>query len=150
MGALSNLITTHDVKLSRPHLKFLSGNYLTFSTKAKQSGGSSHCRICLDPSETISHIITSCSGMAAERKKLLIEFKSLCKNTKNKINFNKISEDEELLCQFILDPSSLNLPERVSINDPLLANFFKMSRDYCYLIDKIRIKLLIEKTKSSL
>ena len=140
--ALSNLITTHDVKMSRPHLKFLSGNYLTFSIKATQSGGSAHCRICLVPRETVSHIISSCLGMTDERGKLPLEYESLCLKTKTKINFNKISEDEELLCQFILDPSSLNLPERVCMNDPLLANFFKLSRDYCYLIDKIRTKFL--------
>ena len=48
--ALSNLITTHDVRLSKPHLKFLSGNYLTYSVRAKQSGGSSICKICLSGS----------------------------------------------------------------------------------------------------
>ena len=80
--------------------------------------------------------------MTEERGKLLLEYKSLC--LKTKINFNKILEDEELLCQFILDPSSLNLPERVCMNDPLLADFFKLSRDYCYLIDKIRNKFLSE------
>ena len=144
--ALSNLITTHDVKLSRPHLKFLSGNYLTYSIKATQSGGSSHCRICLDPCETVRHIITSCSGMNAEREKLLQEYKSLCINTQNKIDFEQISEDEALLCQFILDPTSLNLPVRVSMRDPLLAIFFKMSRDYCYLMDKIRTKIFSEIT----
>ena len=104
--ALSNLITTHDVKLSRPHLKFLSGNYLTYSIKATQSGGSSHCRICLDPCESVSHIINSCHGMNDERDKILQEYKSLCMNTKNKIDFEKISEDEAFLCQFFLDPTS--------------------------------------------
>ena len=75
--SLSNLITTQDVKISRPHLKFLAGNYLTYSTKATQSGGSAHCRICLFPRETVSHIISSCLGMTDEREKLLIEYKSL-------------------------------------------------------------------------
>ena len=96
--ALSNLITTHDVKM-----KFLSGNYLTFSIKAAQSGGSAHCQNCLVPRETVSHIIRSCQGMTEERGKLLPAYKSLCLKTKTKINFNKILEDEELLCQFILE-----------------------------------------------
>ena len=87
--------------------------------------------------------------MNAEREKLLQEYKSLCINTQNKIDFEQISEDEALLCQFILDPTSLNLPVRVSMHDPLLANFFKMSRDYCYLMDKIRTKLLSEIVNNS-
>jgi hypothetical protein len=28
--ALANLVTTKEVKLARPHLKFLAGNYLTY------------------------------------------------------------------------------------------------------------------------
>ena len=70
-------------------------------------------------------------------------------NTKNKIAFEKILEDEALLYQFILDPTSLILPERVSMNDPVLANFYKMSRDYCQPMDKIRTKLLSEIVNNS-
>ena len=43
--ALCIIITSYDVKLSRAHIKFLSGNYLTYKTKAEQSGGLPHCRI---------------------------------------------------------------------------------------------------------
>ena len=149
--ALSNLITTHDVKMSRSHIKFLSGNYLTYSIKAKQSGGSPHCKICPVPScdETYSHIISSCHGMAVEREKLLSDMKILCSNSRSSINFDKIVEDEKSLCQFVLDPTSLNLPTRVQLNDPLLGDFFRLSRDYCHLMDKIRTRLLKEKSKIS-
>ena len=57
--ALSNMITTHEVKLSRPHIKFLSGNYLTYQIKSEQSGGSPLCRIC-QSDETVSHVISTC------------------------------------------------------------------------------------------
>ena len=64
--------------------------------------------------------------MNDERDKILKEYKSLCMNTKkNKIDFEKISEDEAFLCQFILNPTNLNLPERVRMADPLLANVSK-------------------------
>ena len=109
---------------------------LLYSTKATQLRGSSHCRICLEPCETVSH---------AQWEKILLEFESLCiYEHKNKIDFEKILEDKALLCQFILDPTSLNLPKRVSMNDPLLPNFFKMSGDSYYLMEKIRTKLLSE------
>ena len=147
--ALSNLITTHQVKLSRPHLKFLAGNYLTYKIKADQSGGLPHCRICAtDCDETISHVISTCTGMTVQRERVLKEIKQLCKLTKNQINFDKLSESENGLCQFILDPTSLNLPMRVSLSDPLLPEFFKLSRDFCYLIDKTRIGLLKELEKN--
>ena len=144
--ALSNLITVHDVRLSRPHLKFLAGNYLTYGTRATQSGGSPHCRICpSDSEETVSHVISTCLGMENERKNLLCEYKQLCDLSKNRIDFDKICKSEKTLCQFVLDPTSLNLSSRVSPNDPLVNQFYRLSRDYCHLVDKTRIRLLKKK-----
>ena len=144
--SIANLMTTQDVKYSRPHLKFLSGNYLTYGTRAIQSGGSPRCKICpFGFEESVSHVISSCQAMSEERSKLLIEYRQLCSQTKNCINFESILEDEILMCQFILDPTSLNLPVRVSLNDPLVPQFFRLSRDYCFLMDKTRIELLKEK-----
>ena len=62
---LFNVVSTHEVKKSRSHLKMLSGDYFTYSIKAKQSGGSPRCRLCpsdLDEAEDIEHIITSCTA----------------------------------------------------------------------------------------
>ena len=146
--ALCNIITTREVKLSRPHIKFLSGNYLTYKTKADQSGGLPHCRICstgLD--ESVSHVISTCQAIAVEREKLLIELKDMCCATKNQIDFTKISLNEETLCQFILDPTSLNLPERVSLSDPLMTDFFNFCRNFCFKLDKTRCGLLSELEK---
>ena len=56
----SNIITTDDVKIMRPHLKMLGGDYLTYQIKSQQSGGSPQCRLCLSGTESISHIVYSC------------------------------------------------------------------------------------------
>ena len=59
--ALSNMATTNEVRISRPHLKFLAGNYLTYKIKAEQSGGSPRCRICTTgEEESVSHVISAC------------------------------------------------------------------------------------------
>ena len=79
---------------------------------------------------------------------MLENFNTLCKETKNEINFEEIVKSDDMLCQFILDPTSLNLPVRVSLQDPLLTEFFKLSRDFCFFIDKTRIGLLKEKEKN--
>ena len=148
--ALSNMVTAHEVKLSRPHVKFLAGNYLTYKIKSDQSGGSPRCRICQSGcDETVSHVISTCQGMAVERNRLLSEFKVLCSKTKNQIVFDDIIKSEELLCQFILDPTSLNLHTRVSLSDPLVPQFYKLSRDFCYILDKTRIGLLKEMENNS-
>ena len=88
------MTTTNDVKISRPHVKFLAGNYLTYQIKSEQSGGSPRCRICsTECSETVSNVKSTCSGMVIERERLLTEF-DLCKKTKNEIIFDEISKDE--------------------------------------------------------
>ena len=87
--------------------------------------------------------------MSAERKRMLFEFSELCKSTKNKIDFQSIMNDEEVLCQFILDPLSLNLKTRVSQSDPLVSEFVKLAGGYCHIIDKTRLQLL-NKMKNNL
>ena len=44
--AISGVTTLTDVKQMRPHLKMLSGDYLTYQTRSEQSGGSPDCRLC--------------------------------------------------------------------------------------------------------
>ena len=94
--------------------------------------------------ESVSHVISLCDAMSEERSKLLIEYRQVCIQTKNCINFENFLEDEKLLCPFILDPTSLNLPVRVSIHDPMVPQFYRLSRDYWFLMDKTRIRLLKE------
>jgi hypothetical protein len=94
-------------------------------------------------------VISTCQALSEQRKKVLEDFQKICKETENKINFEEIVKSDDMLCQFILDPTSLNLPVRVSLQDPLLTEFYKLSRDYCFLIDKTRTGLLKEMEKSS-
>ena len=85
--ALSNIITTREVQLSRPHIKFLAGNYVTYKIKADRSGGSARCRICLSGcDETASHILATCQGLNEVRVKVLPEMERLCTISKNNID----------------------------------------------------------------
>ena len=140
---VKNMISTWDVKRSRAHLKFLAGNYLTYQVKAAQSGGSARCRLCdTGLPESVSHIISVCSALEEQRNKLLIDLQNLCSLAQTNINLEEFKNKEEVLCQFILDPSSLNLSKRVSPQDPILPEFYKLSRDICYTLDKTRLGLL--------
>ena len=69
--ALFGLKTTMQVEKMRPHLKMLSGDYLTYSRIAlDRKSGDPSCRICRSYTsqpvapETIEHILTECKGMA--------------------------------------------------------------------------------------
>ena len=141
--ALQNIKSTHDVEKSRPHIKMLAGDYFTYQVRASQSGGSSHCRCCNDPSkpdEDIAHILLHCSAYIDIRERMLNEFRRLSENTNHKLIFDNL--DATNLSQFILDPSSLNLKHRISVNDPYLSDFIQLSRDLCYSINKKRLETL--------
>ena len=129
----------------------LSGNYLTFYKKSLQSGASPICILCTDNvNETLCHLITECSAIYKKRTQIIYEISILCDSTKNKIDFNRIITIKEELCQFILDPSSMNLLNRVSTYDPLLSDFFQLSRNLCYIIDKKRYTAINKIAKKSI
>ena len=147
--AIADLNTSWEVVRARPHMKFISGSYLTYQMKADQSGGSPRCRICdSGASETISHIITTCTRLEPDRSRILKEFQALCNMSLSKVNFDIIKQNEHTLCQFLIDPTSMNLPFRVSVNDSLMPQFFKLSRDLCYTLDKTRTNILTELSKT--
>ena len=147
--AISGLITARNINISKSHLKFLSGNYLTYSIRARQSNsGSPLCRICnLEEDETICHIVSRCYAFQEIRTRFIHEYTQLCMQTKNKIDFIPIMKEDDRFCQFVLDPTSLNLSTRVNISDPLVPHFFQLSRLYCYNLDKRRLQLLQEQSK---
>ena len=148
--AITDLNSTWEVRKARPHMKIIAGNYLTYQVKSEQSGGSATCRICDSGCpETIEHFITACKSLEPERQRIIPEFHALCKATKNKVNFEFIQNDENTLCQFIVDPTSMNLPQRVNLSDPLVSKFFTLSRDICYSLDKRRMNILRNLDKHS-
>ena len=84
--AISGLITTRSINIAKAHLKLLSGNYLTFSTRARQTGGSPLCRICdLNEDEDTCHIISRCAALHETRSRFISEYTELCKQTKMKL-----------------------------------------------------------------
>ena len=95
--ALNNILTSHQVKKSRIHLKMLAGNFLTFERKAKQSGGSSHCRSCAPllpsvstpPSEDLVHMLTMCTAYSDVRSRMCEEYSILCSLSKSRISWKR-------------------------------------------------------------
>ena len=141
--ALAGIYTPLDVKKSRVHLKMLAGDYLTFEAKAKQSGGSSLCRCCQDKSiESLQHILTECQAYKDIRSRIMPEYEEACTQIEGIIEFQSFAMENSALCQFILDPSSLNLHRRVNVADKALPNLFKISRDLCYAVSSERIRIL--------
>ena len=116
-----------------------------------QSGGSSKCRLCSDPNaptegpcESTEHLISQCTKFDSLRTKIKSEMNVICKEENIKINVETLSDKD--FTQYLLDPSSLNLQKRVNINSSALPQLFKISRDFCYAIDRTRVKVVKPKS----
>ena len=139
--AICNVLNTKEVMNMRPHIKVLSGDYLTFEKQSRQSGVSPDCRLCLSGErETICHLATSCFALDTTRQRLMTEIFKYC-NTHN-ILVKQYSGNKEMLTQFLVDPSSMNLPQRVNISDPTLPSLFKIIHDFWNAIHKERMQIL--------
>ena len=68
--SLLNIMTSHEVRQMRPHIKMLAGDYPTYSIQAAQSDGSPHCRLCFAPIDNIEHVVASCNATADSHCKL--------------------------------------------------------------------------------
>ena len=126
----------------------LIGDYLTYSVKATQSGGSPLCRCCspqTPENEDILHILAKCENYSDIRKRMLPEYKVLCFQSKTRLDFEEVTCDPKILTQFILDPSSFNLENRVNVSDPILPSLFQLTRDYCNAIHTKRMNTLQSK-----
>ena len=78
---------------------------------------------------------------------MLPDYQVLCIQSKTRIDFDAVICNSNVLTQFILDPSSFNLENRVNVCDPILPSLFQLSRDYCNAIHVRRMKII--QTKGS-
>ena len=147
-SSVSGVMTTNEVNNMRYHIKMLLGDFLTYKTKSEQSGGSPHCRFgCVsisgEPiSEDILHIVSSCFKTSQIHRRILSDIETLCGQASTIINFNTLIQNPEELTQFILDPSSLNLNQRISMSDPILPEIFRLSRQLCAALGQERKRQL--------
>ena len=70
---------------------------------------------------------------------MLPEYQVLCLQSKTRLDFKAVMFDATLFTQFILDPSSFNLENRVNVSDPIIPSLFQLTRDYCNAIHTKRM-----------
>ena len=141
---LNDVNNSRQVKWMIPHTQMLIGCYFTGFLLSKQE--TQFCPLCKTSVTTyvdsLVHLLVICGTLAEERERLLAEFDLLCHETTNNLSLSIVSNSHEELCQFILDPASMNLMHRVHLTDPALSKFLKLSRDFCFLFDKRRKEIL--------
>ena len=116
--------------------------------KIQISRGSPHCRLCTESSqpaqhiENLTHILTQCNTYSEVRNRILFQMEIICVRAQSNIEFKNIMSDKQQLSQFILDCTSLNLPNRINEKDPICPMIFSLSRDLCHSIMKTRTNLI--------
>ena len=119
--SLANIVNVEDVKKLRLHTKFLVGDYLTYQVKFDQTGqGNPLCKLCRGGNETISHIISVGPTYDELRNRVVQQLSDVCLVSKSSIHLQTIVSDPKSMTQFIVDPTSFNLKERVHISDPIV------------------------------
>ena len=145
------ILTTQDVMVIRPHLRMLAGDYQCYAYQASDRGLDPSCKICQSlghhpaPAEDLVHILTRCRATADTRSRYLPELLNTVAKYFPTCNL-LCNTTHDILTQFILDCSSLNLaPDtRIPSNHP---NFTCITRQCSIMINSIhrhRTKLLKE------
>ena len=140
--ALLSSFTTHDVRKLRHHLKFLTGDVLTAERQAlDQPHLNPACKLCPAPApvESLEHVLTSCRATSEIRDRIYPELL----NVLAEVQPNSLILEEPHsphLTQFILDCSSINLPEgyRIPAHNPGISSIFALSRDWCTAVSNER------------
>ena len=146
-------MTTQHVVTIRPHIKLLSGDYLCYSQLAHDRGSDPLCRLCLNlaplidpsqaPAEDIVHLLTQCRATRDTRDRHLSDLlNSVADHHPNNLLLTNPSHIQ--LTQFLLDCTSLNLPNdmRIAANHPGFIHITMHCSKLIFAIHKDRSKQL--------
>ena len=126
----------------KANLKFLTEDIDSYHHMSLDRGVDPSCRLCSAPCEHTQHILTECCSTAEIMERLYPELVNLMSDIQPSSR-----QSNHLLTQFIIDPSSMNLPNthKISSQHPRLNELFRISRHWCFSINTFRTKLLKEK-----
>ena len=144
---LSSILTTQDVCKARVHIKMLAGDY---PCQAYLDSDKPYCKLCkslvssdINQPEDMVHILTACRATSDTRCSLI---PTLFNSVAQYFPFNGILAfpTQTQLTQFILDPSSINLPTMTRINpdQPGFPKVLTTCRNYCFTMHKERTRQL--------
>ena len=144
--ALMGIFNVQEIHKLRFHIKFLCGDVLTAERQSRYNGSDPMCKLCQAPTESTAHALTSCRATADVRDRMLPELLNTVAWVQPCCSILESYEQPWVLTQFILDCTSLNLPDsyRVPSHNPNVGKIFALSRNWCYAIGKSRARLLLQ------
>ena len=130
--ALQNEISTEDVQKLRYHLNFLSEDFLTAERLARDNNSSSQCKLCQAAVETTAHALTKCRATSEVYRDLIPTLLNTIQDIEPNNHLLLMSPlPSEHLTQFLLDCTSLNLPDpyHITAHNPCVGEIFRISRN---------------------
>ena len=127
----------------------LAGDYLCYDHLAKDRGLDPACRLCQPllphpaPAEDMIHLLTVCRATADTRSRIIPDLLNcIVRHFPNNNLLSNLSHNH--LSQFILDPTSLNLPLNIRIQPchPDLCHVMTTCRNLCFALHRDRIRQL--------
>ena len=149
--ALLNISNTQDIPRLRLHIKYLSGDFLTGERLAIDNGSNPQCKLCSSPVERREHVLTHCKSNSDIHARMLPELLNTVLAVQPSCKILQCSLQSPYLTQFILDCTSLNLPEthRVAAHNPNVGQIFSVARNWCFDVSKSRARLLQQLSKTN-
>ena len=128
------------------HLKFLTGDFLSNERlNLDQPHRSPACQLCDAPVESSEHILVVCKAMQDVRSKLIPDLMNTVAQVQPTCRLlQSHAPQASILAQFILDCSSLNLPDSFSVpaHNPAFSAIFTISRRWTFAISSARSRLV--------
>ena len=142
--ALHSIYCTQDVRRLRHHVKFLIGDIMTAERLAIDNGTSPKCKLCEAPVESTKHALTQCAATSDIHRRMLPELLNVVLQVHPICSILNATTQPHYLTQFILDCTSLNLPEshRIAAHNPSVGLVFAVARNWCYGVSRLRARLL--------
>ena len=127
--ALNKIVNVQEIKFLTSDLKhkYNQENY----------DQSSSCHLCREETLcVVEHLLVTCRKSLEIRSRMFPELVNAVASVWPKCNILVCEPSPKILLQFILDPTSFNLPNdiRLPIQCPNIDEVFRVSRDWCYAI----------------
>ena len=138
--ALQYILTTQDSKKLRVHLKLLTCDYIRYDSQA--------CSLCNDSNDDIpdltEHILVTCQATSSVRQRLFPELMNTVSRVQPTSSILLYNVSPSILTQFILDCTSINLPDsvRIPMHNPDITDIYRIARDWCFAAHSERVRLL--------
>ena len=95
------------------------------------------------PTEDMTHLLTACRATRETRERIIPDLLNAI-SLHDPSNHLLQSQNSSCLSQFILDPTSLNLPLTIRIgpNHPALPHILPICRNLCFSLHKVRSSIM--------